>query len=820
MEIDQSSLEETPMRCHMMIRAASVLLLAGFGIGQTCFAEAGGARADKDVPTNRLAKESSPYLLQHAHNPVDWYPWGPDAFAKAKKEGKLIFLSIGYSSCHWCHVMERESFENAEVAKLLNDWFVCIKVDREERPEIDAIYMMALNVQRQRGGWPLSMFLTADGKPIVGGTYWPPDDRQVEGEVVRGFKSILKIIHEFQVNKPQDLETQAHKLAAATKAALAESIPGVALVDLNRKLVTAAVESIKEEFDSEFGGFGSPSSHFKGPKFPVPSYLELLLQEASRTKSADLVAILTTSLDRMAQGGIYDQLGGGFHRYSTERTWTVPHFEKMLYDNAQLAEVYAKAYRLTGDPLYRRVVEETLAFIDREMTSPEGGFYSALDADSSGVEGQFYVWTDGELDAVLTNKADAELVKRVFGANNAPNFEARYHILLLPKPLAAVAVDLHMSRAQLQTRLAPLLQKLLQVRSRRPRPFLDTKILTGWNGEMIAGYALAGQALAEPRYVASAARAADFILKNLRSKEGRLLRAYGSQPGGSAEGRLNGYLDDYTYLSHGLLCLHDATGDRKWLDAARETTDTMVRWYADSDAGGFFYTSSDHEKLFARTKDQYDSVQPSGNSAAARNLVRLWTKTGDTRYRDLAEKTLKSFAASLKSNPTGMTALAAALALYLDARAGKSELVAAKNELPLQGGGAKKSDSVVKVSAKAAPEKPGADGKQEVTVTLKIDEGWHAYANPPGLEDLEPVQTTVTLKPTVKPEEVKVDYPKGKVINDPALGKYNVYEGTVTIKATVRRAAGDTSPLEVTVKFQTCNDKQCLLPATKTIKLP
>src|SRR5437868_1933706 len=317
-----------------------------------------------DHPANRLARESSPYLLQHAHNPVDWYPWGPEAFDKARKEGKLVFLSIGYSSCHWCHVMERESFNNPAVAKLLNDWFVCIKVDREERPDIDHVYMTALTLmQRGRGGWPLSMFLTTDGKPIVGGTYWPAEDREIEGE------------------------------------------------------------------------------KFRGPKFPTPPFLELLLQQASRLKSAELLDMVTLTLDRMATGGMYDQVGGGFHRYSTERTWTVPHFEKMLYDNAQLAEVYSRMYEIDPKPLYERAVRETLAFIKREMTSPEGAFYSALDADSEGEEGRFYVWTRKDLAGVLKNKEDLDLFLKVYGGDG-PNFEDKYRILCLEKPLADVAEGL------------------------------------------------------------------------------------------------------------------------------------------------------------------------------------------------------------------------------------------------------------------------------------------------------------------------------------------------------------------------------------------
>jgi uncharacterized protein YyaL (SSP411 family) len=593
---------------------------------------------------------------------VDWYPWGPEPFAKAKKEGKLVFLSIGYSSCHWCHVMERESFSNDEVAKLLNDWFVCIKVDREERPDIDAIYMTALNVLGDSGGWPLSMFLTADGKPIFGGTYWPREDQEEDGKKFQGFKSVLKRVHDLHADKGKELEAQADRVAAKASEVLAGSVRGVALVPLDRDLVTETVSALKEEFDKEYGGFGNPDRKFQGTKFPTPPYLGLLQAEASRDKAA--AEMLAVTLDHMARGGIYDQLGGGFHRYSTERTWTVPHFEKMLYDNAQLAEAYARAYRVTKKPQDRRVVRETLAFVERELGAPDGGFYSALDADSAGEEGRFYVWTDTDLAAL--EKGDRHLFRTVYGLDGPPNFEGKAHILLLPEPLADRARALNTTEEQLDARLEPLRQKLFEARARRPRPTLDTKVLTAWNGLAIAGFARAGQELGEPAYTARAARAADFVLGHLRTKDGRLLRTYGAAPGEKLQARLTGYLDDYAFLVHGLLNLHDASGDKKWLDEAKTLTDTMVKFHADPDRGGFFYTANDGEKLFARAKDQYDAAQPSGNSVAARDLVRLWRKTGDEHYRDLAEQTLKAFATPLRANPTSLTTMAEAVALYLD----------------------------------------------------------------------------------------------------------------------------------------------------------
>jgi uncharacterized protein YyaL (SSP411 family) len=524
----------------------------------------------------------------------------------------------------------------------------------------------------QNGGWPLSMFLTADAKPFHGETYLPPDEKKVEGGTIRGFKDLLKLVHKIYTEKPKELQEHADKVAQATADALALE-RGIALVKLDRELVTAGVEEVKESYDKEYGGFGSPKRKFKGPRFPMPSHLELLLHEGIRTKSDELLGMVTNTLDHMAQGGIYDQLGGGFHRYSTERTWTVPHFEKMLYDNAQLVELYARAFQATKKPLYRRVVEETLAFIKREMTDKGGAFYSSLDAETEGEEGRSYVWTDKEIDDVLTDKAEAKLFREVYGAAGKPNFEGKYHILFLPKPIAEAAKERKLSEEELLARLAPLKKKLFEARAKRPQPFLTRTVLTAWNGQMIAGYAVAGWCLKEPRYVESAARAAEFVLKHLRNDKGRLLRTYAGQPGKTPEARVNAYLEDYAFLVHGLLALYDATKQKKWLDEARALTDTMVQYYGEKNKGGFYFTSNDHEKLFARAKDQYDGAQPSGNSLAARNLVRLWRATGEERYRAEAEKSFRHFAGTLKVAPSSLTALVTTLSMYLDGKEARAE---------------------------------------------------------------------------------------------------------------------------------------------------
>ncbi len=632
---------------------------------------AAGKPKEKPKHTNRLAKATSPYLLMHAHNPTDWYPWGPEAFEKAKKENKLIFLSIGYSSCYWCHVMERESFNNEEVAKILNDNFVCIKVDREERPDIDQIYMTALNVQGRQGGWPLSMFLTSDARPVIGGTYWPREDKKIDDETAPGFKTILTAVRDAHKDDPKAVEKQADKLAGATARALENSlVPGLALVPLNRDLIDRIVEEMKDEFDPDYGGFGSPNRKFRGTKFPMPTRLDFLLQVGARSKDKKIIEHLTLTLDQMAMGGIYDQLGGGFHRYSTERTWTVPHFEKMLYDNAQLVEVYSKAYRATKRPLYKRVVEETLAYIEREMTSPEGAFYSSQDAETHHEEGRNYVWTPKELSDALPVKAELDFLKSVYVSENKLNFEEKYHILRWSKTPAETARDLKLTEAELFAKLDPIRKKLFDEREKRDKPFLNKIALTAWSGQMIAGYAEAGRTFNEPKYIQAAAKAAAFVLKHQLTKERRLLRIYGAAPGQQPKAAVAAYLEDYAFLTHGLLTLHEATKDKQWLEAARKLTDTMLEFHADKDKklGGYYFTAHDAEKFFARSKDQHDGVQPSGNSQATRNLMRLAKLTGDNRYEKEAERTFKFFAGSMKNYGPSLITMAQALDVYVEGR--------------------------------------------------------------------------------------------------------------------------------------------------------
>ena len=620
--------------------------------------------------TNRLSRETSPYLLLHAHNPVDWYPWDESAFAKAKKENKPIFLSVGYSSCYWCHVMERESFMDEEIAKYLNEHFVCIKVDREERPDVDDIYMTAVTLLNQRGGWPLSAFLTPDGKPFFGGTYWPARDGDRGSRV--GFLSVAKMVATAWKEKQELIEKDAETLSAAVR----DRLRGQQLVDefvLERKIVSDAWQSLLDDFDPKWGGFGYNAINPQVPKFPEPSNLMFLIDVVKRLRADEsyiddadeAFQTLTFSLDKMAQGGIYDHLGGGFHRYSTDRYWHIPHFEKMLYDNGQLATVYAEAYALTGNEEYRQVVVGILEFVEREMTDQHGGFYAALDAETDAEEGKFYRWKKEELDEHLSEEEMA-LFGEIYNLSGEPNFEEEYYVPLLTKSLSEHAKERDMSLDELRAKLKPTRERLLSVRNQRKRPLTDTKILTSWNGLMIRGFADAGRVLKDEKLIARAERAASFVQENLRDDNGRLLRTHTA-----GEAKLNAYLDDYAFLADGLVALHRATGDDKWLDDARRLSDKQLDLFWDEDAGGFYFTSDDHEALIARAKDPVDTVIPSGNSVSAGNLLYLASKSGeDSRdsppdYLRKANQTMHASAVYLRISPGSIPRMVTHVANYL-----------------------------------------------------------------------------------------------------------------------------------------------------------
>jgi uncharacterized protein len=608
--------------------------------------------------TNRLAHETSPYLKQHAHNPVDWYAWGPEALGRARELDRPIFLSVGYSACHWCHVMEHESFEDEEVAKILNDHFVSIKVDREERPDLDQIYMTAVQRMTGQGGWPMTVFLTPDGKPFTGGTYFPPEDRYGR----RGFKSVLRLVAEAWRARRKEVDAAAGDLAGFLGAAMSARPEGGAL---GPDLVRRASDALGRAFDPVHGGFG------QAPKFPHAMDLRVLLRAWKRSGDDHALHMTRHTLDRMAMGGIYDHLGGGFARYSTDARWLAPHFEKMLYDNALLTTVYLEAFQATGDPFYREIVEETLAWLRREMTSPEGPFYSTLDADSEGLEGKFYVWTADEIERVL-GKEDAARFNEIYGVEPEGNWEESpgpgWNILHRVKTFTQSARLLGAPEPELRDFLADCRHKLFAVREGRVRPGRDDKMLTAWNGLMIAAMARAAWTLDKPEYAEAAARAADFILTKMHTPDGRLLRTYSS---GSAP-KLNAYLEDYAYLLDGLVELYEATFDPKWVTSALEVAGVMVDQFWDAAGGGFFYTGRDHEALIARGKDPHDNATPSGNAVAATALLRLAALTGRADLRDNAEATLRLYAGLMAQHATA----AGQMLIALDFHLGPSQEVA------------------------------------------------------------------------------------------------------------------------------------------------
>jgi len=579
---------------------------------------------------NHLAGQTSPYLLQHQWNPVAWHPWGPEALAVAKAENKPIFLSIGYAACHWCHVMERESFEDDAMAALLNASFVSIKVDREERPDLDEIYMTAVQSMTGQGGWPLNVFLTPEGKPFYGGTYFPPEDRYGRP----GFPTLLAAIEDAWTTRRDEIEVSASEITSRLTAATAGPPAPAGGEPVGGKQTARAAADLKSRFDAAWGGFGP------APKFPPHAGLALLLREHSRSGDPAILAMVQTTLDRMAEGGMYDQIGGGFSRYSTDERWLVPHFEKMLYDQALLVPVYVDAWRVTGKPIYRRVVLETLDFVRRELTSPEGGLHASLDADSEGHEGIFYVFTPDELKAIL-GPDDGAFFGKTYGIQSPGNFEGKSIPNLLGGSLADEAIV---------ARLAPMKAKLLTARGKRVRPATDDKVLTAWNGLMISAFARAYDAFGREDDLKSARRAADFVLAHL-AKGDRLLVSF---RGGKAH--LNAYLDDYAFLARGLVDLYESGFDRRDLDRAAALTRTMLGRFGDGH-GGFHFTSDDHETILARTRSTYDDAIPAGSAIAAETLLRLALHLDDASFRKAGEATLSALRPLVERAPAGFASL-------------------------------------------------------------------------------------------------------------------------------------------------------------------
>ena len=782
--------------------------------------DAGGA----PLFLNRLILETSPYLRQHAHNPVDWFPWGAEAFERALAEDKPVFLSIGYSTCHWCHVMERESFDNVEVARLMNEKFICIKVDREQRPDIDDIYMTAVQVTQQRGGWPMSSFLLPDRRPFFGATYFPPQQ----------FVNLMEQVDSAWRDRRADLEASAAQITELVRRIT--SARGAAR-NLGRAAIAQAAEGLIASTDRVHGGFGG------APKFPNETNLLLLLEEALRTGDRQPLDAALVTLRAMAQGGIHDQVGGGFHRYSVDGQWLVPHFEKMLYNQAHLLRAYALAYRLTGDPLLARVARQTADYVLRDMTSPGGAFYSATDADSEAedgesVEGEFFVWTKDQLRAALGrgHKAeaagstsattrpsiggdDAELAIRLFGATDQGNFEHR-NILFLDRPLDESAADLGLPLDDLFARLDGIRERLYRVREGRPHPLRDDKILTSWNGMTIRALAEAADALGEPAYAEAAARAADFLWRNARRDDGGLWRVWLD-----GEASTPGLVQDYAHVVHAFVALHDVAAGDDWLERGATVAGEMIERFWDpaptpaptgpesasapSPGSGFFVAERDAANLLiAQPKSPTDGAVPSGNSVAVRALAELGRRTGDRAATDRALATVAAFAENVERMPAAYTYMLTGLGVALEGDAG-----------PRATGG----NGAIVAAAALRHAGTAREGGYEVDLDLLIADGWHVNGPEPLQQDLigtrvEGAGSSFDVADVRYPEphRTQVSAQSGDVL---------IYEGRKRITFRLRPTPGasrESPPVSapVTVRLQACDDRICLLPETVVLELP
>ncbi len=597
------------------------------------------------MPSNKLIHETSPYLLQHAHNPVHWYPWGDEAFELARKENKPVLLSIGYSACHWCHVMEHESFENEEIAALMNEQFVNIKVDREERPDLDEIYMNAVQMLTGRGGWPMTMFLTPERKPFFGGTYFPPQDRHG----VHGFPKVLNAVAQAFRERPDQVARSVQQIIDGLNRL---SNLTASERSFSFDTVLGSAEALSQSYDHDHGGLG------RAPKFPNAGVLELFLRHHKHSGERRFLEMVTHTLTRMAQGGVYDHLGGGFHRYSVDEKWLVPHFEKMLYDNAQLLGIYADAFRVTGDPLLKQVVEETVDYLLREMLHPEGGFYSTQDADSEGEEGKYFAWERAEVMAILGDE-EGKIFCRVYDVGEVGNFEGK-NILHPTLSLEQAARLFKKDPADVHRILEQSRGKLLGMREKRVKPFRDEKILTSWNGLMLSGIAAASKVTDHGKMREAAEGTVEFFY-NKMFQGGFLLHTYKD-----GQAKLRGYLDDYAFFALGLLDLYEALYEGTLLQRAQRLAEVMIREFWDDDNGAFFYTGHSHEQLISRTKPALDASVPSGNSVATQLLLRLHHFTGREDYLNKAERVLRLYYDGMESQPFGLTAMLSALDFYVE----------------------------------------------------------------------------------------------------------------------------------------------------------
>jgi uncharacterized protein YyaL (SSP411 family) len=744
---------------------------------------------------NRLIHESSPYLLQHAHNPVDWYAWGPEAFGAARKQNKPIFLSVGYSTCYWCHVMERQCFENEAIAAEMNRLYVSIKVDREERPDVDQLYMTAVQLITRHGGWPMSVWLTPDLRPFYGGTYFPPDK----------FVAYLRALEETYRNRSDEVATTSGQIVSILERLAEPAAPEKPLrVDMQR--LDQIVERSISDYEPRSGGFGA------APKFPRQTLLELLLvflDVPERAEISDLKSQvrsrLRRTLDAMADGGIHDQLGGAFHRYSTDAKWLVPHFEIMLYDNAMLGWIYAESSRQSKQARDAQVARQVFDFVLREMTSPQGAFYTAFDAEVDSQEGLSYLWRADEIESLL-GAEDGKLFNRIYGVDLGPNFADPHHgsgrpdknILYLPRPLREVAQEMETTVEQLDRRLAPMRQKLYDARRRRKQPLLDTKILTGWNALMVRALAHGGRVLGEQKYVDAAVRAARFLLDHHRRPDGALYRT-------SRDGtpKYNGFVDDYAFFAQALLALHEATGEASWKQHAAGIAVAMVQKFVDDQFGGFFFTESDAPDLIVRQKTAQDSPLPSGNAVAAMVLLDLEQSKG-------ALSTIAAFAQQMFDHGESMSSMVEATLLYLrraepfTVSAVQSAADADRPVTPEQ-----IAAGVVSVQAEAL-------SPAEFHLHLSILAGFHINAHTQGDTGQPLIPTTLS----VEAPGATIEYPPGAEQGFGFATKpIRVYSGTATILVRFSQPPKLESTLRFRLSYQACDQTACFPPVTKQFEI-
>lgn len=782
-------------RCTVGLAAVVTTLVTGAGLHRA-------AAADGRVK-NRLIDETSPYLQQHAHNPVDWFPWGEEAFARAQRENKPVFLSVGYSTCYWCHVMEQESFEDPVVARLLNEHFVAIKVDREERPELDAHYLAATQVMTGKGGWPNSVWLTPDGEPWLASTYLPKSR----------FVALLQRAAQRWKSRPADVKRDVAAIAAALAKTIPGSAPSPGAPALSAAMIEEATRAFLREFDPKHGGFGG------APKFPAHGAIAFLLQQCAASNDEDLRRAIAKSLDAMWLGGLHDHVGGGFHRYATDERWLVPHFEKMLYDNAQLLRAYTGGYQLTGESRYREAVEDIFVWLQRDMTSPEGAFYSAIDAGEAGREGAAYVWRLSQVLDVL-GPVDGARFASIYHIEERGNFmdettgkRRGTNIPYLDEPVDAIATPGGEDATTLATRLAGWRARLLAHRQTWPRPRTDDKILASWNGLMIGALAHAGQELREPRYRAAAIRAGEFLRQSMMSNSTlrHLARA--------GEGRLAGYLDDYAFVAAGFLDLYRATNDPVWLTHTEQLAATMLSDFQDEQDGGFFFTGREHDDRILRAKNLHSgSNQPDANGAAIQVLLDLARLTGKPEYDIAARRALESLAGHWRQQPWGSEQGLIAVSEFFRPTAPVPAQLEEAGLVPAFAGRV----AAVSIRAYASQLHPRPGDELEVSVALDIDPGWHLYDEMAGADFLIPTSVECT---NAGPFIVRqMDRPAAEPVPDRVLGhSVNVYRGRIVFRLhlTVDPAApGGAVVLPLRVITQACDDTRCLAAETTDVRIP